>query len=66
MFTFRVKRNVPRSSKEIAEMFGISSTVMTKGVKKCQEIIHIKKIKNALQNQNRLNLVILLNDFVIN
>ena len=41
--------NVPRSSKEIAEMFGITSTVMTKGVKKCQEIIHMNK-----KNRNRL------------
>ena len=30
--------NVPRSSKEIAEMFNISINVMTKGVKKCQEM----------------------------
>ena len=41
--------NVPRSSKEIAEMFSISSTVMTKGVKKCQEIIHMNK-----KNKKRL------------
>ena len=30
--------NVPRSTKEIAEMFNISITIMTKGTKKCQEI----------------------------
>jgi transcription initiation factor TFIIB len=35
--------NVPRSSKEIAEMFSITSNVMTKGVKKCQEIISMNK-----------------------
>ena len=35
--------NVARSSKEIAEMFNINSTVMTKGVKKCQEIIFMNK-----------------------
>ena len=32
--------DVGRSSKEIAEMFNVVPTVMTKGVKKCQEIIH--------------------------
>ena len=42
--------NVPRSSKEIADMFGISSNVMTKGVKKCQEIIHMDK-----KNKNRIS-----------
>jgi transcription initiation factor TFIIB len=42
--------NVPRSSKEIAVMFGISSNVMTKGVKKCQEIIHMDK-----KNKNRIS-----------
>ena len=41
--------NVPRSAKEIAEMFNISSTIMTKGVKKCQEIIFMNK-----KNKNRL------------
>lgn len=41
--------DVPRSSKEISEMFGLSVTVMTKGVKKCQEIIHMNK-----SNQKRL------------
>lgn len=35
--------DVPRSSKEVAEMFHITGTVMTKGVKKCQEIIHMNK-----------------------
>ena len=35
---------VPRSSKEIAELFSIPSTIMTKGVKKCQEIISMNKI----------------------
>ena len=41
--------DVPRSSKEIAEMFNITSNVMTKGVKKCQEIIHMDK-----KNKNRI------------
>ena len=42
--------DVPRSSKEIAEMFGITSNIMTKGVKKCQEIIHMDK-----KNKNRIS-----------
>ena len=41
--------NVPRSANEIAEMFDIKPTIMTKGVKKCQEIIHMNK-----KNQKRL------------
>lgn len=41
--------DVPRSSKEIAEIFHISGTIMTRGVKKCQEIIHMNK-----SNRNRL------------
>jgi len=41
--------NVPRSSKEIASVFSIESTVMTKGCKKCQEIINLNKThKNRL------------------
>ena len=35
--------SVPRSSKEIAEMFNITVNTMTKGVKKCQEIIYMNK-----------------------
>jgi len=35
--------SVPRSSKEIAEMFSLDTTVMTKGCKKCQEIISMNK-----------------------
>ena len=42
--------DVPRSSKEIAEMFKITSNIMTKGVKKCQEIIHMDK-----KNKNRIS-----------
>lgn len=41
--------NVPRSSKEIAEIFSLESTIMTKGVKKCQEIISMNK-----KNKKRL------------
>ena len=35
--------DVPRSSKEIADMFSIDVTIMTKGCKKCQEIINMDK-----------------------
>ena len=54
--------NVPRSSKEISEMFSIKIPVMTKGVKKCQEIIHMnKKNKSRLiQNTNSIK----PNDFI--
>lgn len=41
---------VPRSSKEIAGMFKITVNVMTKGVKKCQEIIYMNK-----SNKDRLS-----------
>ena len=34
---------VPRSAKEIADIFNINVTVMTKGIKKCQEIIYMNK-----------------------
>ena len=34
---------VPRSSKEVADMFSIDITIMTRGCKKCQEIIHQDK-----------------------
>lgn len=42
--------NVPRSSNEIAEMFSIETTIMTKGVKKAQEIISMNK-----KNKKRLS-----------
>ena len=42
--------NVPRSSNEIAEMFDIKQTIMTKGVKKAQEIISMNK-----KNKQRLS-----------
>ena len=35
--------SVPRSSKEISEMFSLDTTVMTKGCKKFQEIIFFTK-----------------------
>ena len=47
--------NVPRGSKEIAVMFNIDSKVMTKGCKKCQEIISMnKKNKNRLSTNNSI------------
>jgi len=41
--------DVPRSSKEIASMFNITVGIMTRGIKKCQEIISMNK-----KNKNRL------------
>ena len=53
--------NVPRSSKEIAEIFDLSVTVMTKGVKRCQEIISMnKKNKDRLSKTDSIN----PNDFI--
>jgi len=42
--------NVPRSSKEIADIFNINITIMTKGIKKCQEILYMNK-----NNKHRFN-----------
>jgi transcription initiation factor TFIIB len=39
--------SVPRSSKEIAEMFSLDTTIMTKGCKKCQEIISMNKMNKG-------------------
>tara|TARA_Y100001980_G_C14556722_1_gene349649 strand:- start:13286 stop:14230 length:945 start_codon:yes stop_codon:yes gene_type:complete len=52
---------VPRSANEIAEMFSIETTIMTKGVKKCQEIIFMNK-----KNKKRLTKSpsIQANDFI--
>lgn len=53
--------NVPRSSKEIASIFKITVNVMTKGVKKCQEIIYMNKSnKNRLSTSNTIK----PNDFI--
>jgi transcription initiation factor TFIIB len=47
---------VPRSSNEIAEMFSLKTTVMTKGVKKAQEIISMsKKDKTRLSKKTSIN-----------
>ena len=44
---------VPRSSKEVAQMFNITVNVMTKGIKRCQEIIFMnKKNKSRLSKSN--------------
>lgn len=53
--------DVPRTPKEIASMFSIDITVMTKGIKKCQEIIFMNK-----KNKNRLAKSISINpiDFI--
>jgi transcription initiation factor TFIIB len=48
--------NVPRSSNEIADIFCIEQTTMTKGVKKCQEIIFMnKKNKKRLTKPNSIH-----------
>ena len=41
--------NVSRSSKEIATMFNITTSVMTKGTKTFQEIIHMSNSKNRIK-----------------
>ncbi len=47
--------NVPRSSKEIAVMFNIDITVMTKGIKNCNEILHMNKNhKNRFKNHDSI------------
>ncbi len=52
---------VPRSAKEIADFFDINITVMTKGIKKCQEIIYMNK-----NNKSRLTQSVSMkpNDFI--
>ena len=52
--------DVPRSSKEIADIFDINITVMTKGCKNFQEIMNLNK-KNKTRIQNRF---IHPNDFI--
>lgn len=55
---------VPRSSKEIASMFQISVSVMTKGIKKCQEIISMnKKNKNRLAKTTPISPISLIERF---
>jgi transcription initiation factor TFIIB len=53
--------NVPRSTKEISEMFKIKNIIVTKGCKKFQEIIHnTKKHKDRINKNNIIN----YNDFI--
>ena len=48
--------NVPRSAKEISEMFNVNNVVVTKGCKKFQEIIHNTKThKNRINKDNIIN-----------
>ena len=55
---------VPRSSKELAGMFSITITVMTKGVKRCQEIISMNKVnKNRLSKTDSINPLHLIERF---
>jgi transcription initiation factor TFIIB len=47
--------NVSRSSKEIGTMFKITTSVMTKGTKTFQEIIHMSNSKNRIKDANSIN-----------
>jgi len=53
--------NVPRSTKEISEMFSIKNVIITKGCKKFQEILHYNKQHNKRINKN---IIIHSNDFI--
>ena len=53
--------NVPRSTKEISEMFNIKNVIITKGCKKFQEILHYNKQHNKRINKN---IIIHSNDFI--
>ena len=46
--------NVPRSQKEIAQIFDLKIPVMTKGCKLFQEIIHMSKSKNRVFNADSI------------
>lgn len=46
------KENVPRTSKEIAEIFNIELHDMTRGCKKFKELIRINEKENQVQNYN--------------
>jgi transcription initiation factor TFIIB len=47
--------NVPRSQKEIAQIFDLKIPVMTKGCKLFQEIIHMSKNKNRVLNADSIS-----------
>ena len=52
---------VPRSTKEISEMFNVDNIIITKGCKKFQEILHTnKQYKNRINKNNIIN----SNDFL--
>ncbi len=53
--------NVPRSTNEIADVFSIACTVMTKGCKKFQEIMQLNKVDiNRIHNTNTVT----MDDFI--
>jgi len=53
--------NVPRSTNEVASIFSISGTVMTKGCKKFQEIMQLNKVDiNRIHNTNTIT----IDDFI--
>lgn len=52
--------NVSRSSKEIANMFNISTSVMTNGTKLFQKIIYMSNSKNRIKDAKSIN----PNDFI--
>ena len=53
--------NVPRSTNEIASIFSISGTIMTKGCKKFQEIMQLNKVDiNRIHNTNTIT----MDDFI--
>ena len=53
--------NVPRSTNEIASIFSLSGTVMTKGCKKFQEIMQLNKVDiNRIHNTNTIT----MDDFI--
>jgi len=53
--------NVPRSTKEISDMFKIDNVIITKGCKKFQEILHYNKQYKDRINKNT---IIHSNDFI--
>ena len=53
--------NVPRSTNEVADIFSITGTVMTKGCKKFQEIMQLNKVDiNRIHNTNTIT----VDDFI--
>lgn len=53
--------NVPRSTNEVASIFSLSGTIMTKGCKKFQEIMQLNKVDiNRIHNTNTIT----MDDFI--